>query len=92
MFSTVLPGKIIDYMTCRTPIIAGVKGTAAAMITENETGFTFDQTDVEGIVAKIVELKNDKATEQQLGENCIRTVKEYFLWENNIKKLIDIMK
>ncbi|MCF3942691.1 glycosyltransferase family 4 protein [Oceanobacillus alkalisoli] len=92
VFSTVLPGKIIDYMTCRTPIIAGVKGTAADMITENETGFTFDQTDVEGIVAKIVELKNDKAMEQQLGENCIRTVKEYFLWENNIKKLIDIMK
>lgn len=92
VFSTVLPGKIIDYMTCKTPIIAGVKGTAAEMITSNNTGYTFEQKNVQAIVDKIVELKNDEAEQQELGENCIRTVKKHFLWENNITKLIDIIK
>lgn len=92
VFSTVLPGKIIDYMTCRTPIIAGVKGTAAEIITVNETGYAFSQSDVEAMVDKIIELKNNKQKQEQLGENCITTVTNHFLWEDNIAKLIEIIK
>lgn len=92
VFSTVLPGKIIDYMTCRTPIIAGVKGTAAEIITVNETGYAFTQSDVEVMVDKIIELKNNKQKQEQLGENCIATVTNHFLWEDNIAKLIEIIK
>ena len=92
VFSTVLPGKIIDYMTCRTPIIAGVKGTAAEMITSNKVGFTFDQKDVKKMVDKIIDLKNNKAELEELGENCVITVTQNFLWENNIDKLIEIIK
>ncbi|WP_087973586.1 glycosyltransferase family 4 protein [Oceanobacillus rekensis] len=92
VFSTVLPGKIIDYMTCRTPIIAGVKGTAADIITKHQTGYVFEQQAVREMVDKIVELKNNKAELDRLGENCIHTVTQDFLWENNIDKLIEIIK
>lgn len=92
VFSTVLPGKIIDYMTCRTPIIAGVKGTAAEIITANETGYAFAQSNVIEMVDKIIELKNNKQKQEKLGENCVTTVTKHFLWENNIAKLIEIIK
>lgn len=91
VFSTVLPGKIIDYMTCRTPIVAGVKGMAAEIITKNKTGFAFDQQDVQGMVEKIIELKEQPQLMKEIGENCVKTVTEDFLWEKNINKLINII-
>jgi len=92
VFTTVLPGKIIDYMTCKTPIVAGVKGTAADIITNYQTGYVYEQQAVHKMVDKIVELKNNKAKLEQLGENCINTVTQQFLWEKNIDHLVEIIK
>lgn len=91
VFSTVLPGKIIDYMTCKTPIIAGVKGTAAKIISANQTGFAFNQSDVHAMVEKIVELKQNPHIIEEMGQNCIKTVEKEFLWEKNIHKLLQII-
>lgn len=91
VFSTVLPGKIIDYMTCKTPIVAGVKGIAAQVIVENKVGFPFESTNVHGMVDKIVELKNNPNELSRLGDNCTQTIKNGFLWESNIKRLREII-
>ncbi|MDC3411818.1 glycosyltransferase family 4 protein [Aquibacillus sp. 3ASR75-11] len=92
VFSTVLPGKILDYMTCQTPIVAGVKGTAADMITSNKTGFVFDSDSIDAMINKILELKNDKQQVDMLEENCYYTITNRFVWENNIDKLVEIIK
>lgn len=92
VFSTVLPGKIIDYMTGGTPIIAGVKGTSAATIIQNKVGFVFEDQNVEDMVSKILELKYDRSQLQRIGENCRITVQQDFLWEDNINKLIEIIR
>ncbi|WP_162800354.1 glycosyltransferase family 4 protein [Oceanobacillus zhaokaii] len=91
VFSTVLPGKIIDYMTCRTPIVAGIKGTAAQIITNSGAGFVFEQQDIQGMIEKIVELKNNPEELERIGENGARTVQDVFLWENNISELVKII-
>ncbi|NBJ68804.1 MULTISPECIES: glycosyltransferase family 4 protein [Clostridia] len=90
VFETVLPGKVIDYMTCQTPVIAGVKGTAAKIIETNKTGFVFDQNNISGMINKILELKEKPEELRHLGENCTHTVMKNFLWEDNIEKLMDI--
>lgn len=91
VFQTVLPGKIIDYMTCKTPIIAGVQGTAAKIITENKVGFVFEHKEVEKMVKKIEELKNHPDRLRELNENCLKTVQKNFLWERNIEQLIELI-
>ena len=91
VFSTVLPGKIIDYMTCATPIIAGVKGTAAELISNNNTGYVFEQSNIDGMVKKIIELDNNREELKQLSTNCLKTVQAEFLWETNINQLIKIL-
>lgn len=91
VFSTVLPGKIIDYMTCKTPVIAGVKGTAAELIEKNNAGFVFEQENTDGMVNKIVELSNNPNELKVLGDNGVKTVKQNFLWEKNIKMLTEII-
>ncbi|RDW22223.1 glycosyltransferase WbuB [Oceanobacillus arenosus] len=91
VFSTVLPGKIIDYMTCGTPIIAGIKGTAAQIITKSGAGFAFEQQDIQGMIEKIVKLKDNPKELERIGENCTKAVQDAFLWENNINELVQII-
>lgn len=91
VFSTVLPGKIVDYMSCRTPVMAGVKGVAAKVITENNAGYTFKYEDTEAIVTKIEELKNNPEEQAKLADNCSKVIEEQFIWEKNIVKLLDIL-
>lgn len=88
VFTTVLPGKVIDYMTCQTPVIAGIKGVAAKLITENNAGYVFEYEDVEGMVEQVIKLKENPQQLIRLGDNCLHTVYHEFLWENNINKLI----
>lgn len=92
VFSTVLPGKIIDYMACRTPIVAGVKGVAAELIHVNKVGFIYDRKDVHQMVEKIVELRDNPQMLEQLGENCTKTIMQQFVWEKNINKLTGIIQ
>ncbi|WP_099159454.1 glycosyltransferase family 4 protein [Virgibacillus ndiopensis] len=91
VFSTVLPGKIIDYMTCKTPIIAGIKGTAAEIIKKNQTGYVFGEHDVNGMVNKIIDLREDPDELNRLSTNCSRIIEDDFLWEKNITTLTEII-
>lgn len=91
IFSTVLPGKIIDYMTCKTPIIAGIKGVAAELIEKNNAGYVFHDNEVEKMIEQIVYLKNDQEKQVQLGDNGLEIIKKEYLWEKNIMKLLDII-
>lgn len=91
VFETVLPGKIIDYMSCGTPVIAGVKGIAAKVITENDAGYTFEYEDTESMVAKIEELKNNPEKRKRLSYNCKKAIEDQFLWETNIEKLLKLI-
>ncbi len=92
VFSTVLPGKVIDYMTCKTPIIAGVKGVAAKTILENNTGFVFERNNVQGMVDTIEHVRRNPHVRKRLEENCLAAVKREFLWDENIKHLLEIIK
>ncbi|WP_058308674.1 glycosyltransferase family 4 protein [Gracilibacillus massiliensis] len=92
VFTTVLPGKVLDYMTCETPIIAGVKGIAADLIKENETGFVYNSVDALPLIEKILEIRENPVILEQLQRNCTNVVTQHFLWEHNIKRLVDIIK
>lgn len=91
VFSTVLPGKIIDYMTCQTPIVAGMKGIAAQTIENNKIGYTFSESDIEKMISKVLHLKNNPGELDELSGNCITAISNEFIWENNIQRLINLL-
>jgi glycosyltransferase involved in cell wall biosynthesis len=87
VFSTVLPGKVLDYITCKTPVIAAVKGQTANLIRENNVGFVYPNEAIDAIVNKILYLKENKSVRKQMEDNCIKLINNQFLWEKNIEKL-----
>jgi hypothetical protein len=92
VFESVLPGKILDYMTAGLPIVASVEGEAAQLICEAEAGFSIKYADTEQIISKIVLLKNDEKMRQQFSVNGKKFIEKHFQWEDNINRIADLLE
>ncbi len=91
VFDTVLPGKLIDYMTCGVPIVAAVSGNAKQVIEQAKVGFASEKRDVDEMVQSILHLYNTPHKREQLSLNGKKYVKQHFLWENNLGTLLSLL-
>lgn len=91
VFDTVLPGKIVDYMTCGVPIVASVSGFSKDVIEKAEVGFVSETHSADEMLEKILFLKDNPEEKKRLSGNALNYVKEHFLWEKNIKLLTDLI-
>ncbi|MRG85088.1 glycosyltransferase family 4 protein [Salinibacillus xinjiangensis] len=91
VFATVLPGKVLDYATCQTPVIAGVKGQAADIINKYKIGYVFENTAIEEMINKILELKEEDNMRSELEQNCKELIQTQFLWEKNIEEIMPLL-
>jgi len=87
VFETVLPGKLIDYMSSGLPVVAAVSGYSKELIENNRTGFVSENRDAAEIVEYILKLKDNPKIRQEIANNSRNLIKKHFLWEKNIKKL-----
>lgn len=90
VFDTVLPGKLIDYMTSGLPCIASVSGFSKKLIENYEVGYITEGEDVAEVVKQILHLKNNPHICQQMKLNSKRLIKENFYWEKNILDLVHL--
>lgn len=91
VFKTVLPGRIIDYMTCGIPIVASVSGLSKKLIVNEQTGFVSENQRIDELMEYIETLKQDKALYYRMSRNGQNYVREHFLWEKNIESLIEVI-
>ncbi|MCE7791782.1 glycosyltransferase family 4 protein [Salipaludibacillus sp. CUR1] len=87
VFKTVLPGKVIDYMTCGVPVIASVSGFSKQTIEKAKVGFVSEERNVSEMINYILYLKNNPSYSRQASDNGKAFVKDNFLWEKNIDRL-----
>ncbi|WP_453993260.1 glycosyltransferase family 4 protein [Bacillus nitroreducens] len=92
VFETVLPGKVIDYMTCQVPIVASVSGTSKDIIEHEQIGFVSSSKNAKEMLQEILYIKNHPNKQKYFANNGREYVNNNFLWENNIINLIDIIE
>ncbi|TYS69841.1 glycosyltransferase family 4 protein [Sutcliffiella horikoshii] len=92
VFETVLPGKIIDYMTIGLPIVASVSGYSKKIIEDTKSGFVISEKNVDKMIKKIEILYNNSELRTRMSLNGIEAVKANFMWEKNIKTLIKVLE
>ncbi|WP_244151589.1 glycosyltransferase family 4 protein [Halobacillus dabanensis] len=92
VFKTVLPGKIIDYMTCGVPVVGSVDGFAKEVIEEKDAGFVSQTKDADNLIAYVDRLLNDTLLQRRMSNNAQQYVKENFLWEKNIHSLLELIE
>ncbi|NBI08145.1 glycosyltransferase family 4 protein [Senegalia massiliensis] len=91
VFKTVIPSKIFEYMLAKLPILAGVKGYIASMIYEKNIGLVSEPYDIKSMSENILKLANNEELRKKIIDNQSRLLKQEFIWDENIKKLIDLL-
>lgn len=77
LFETVIPSKIFEAMAMGVPILHGVLGESAKIVTDEEVGVTFKPEDPEDLAEKIVSLVADPSTRNTLSINGAQAGKKY---------------
>jgi glycosyltransferase involved in cell wall biosynthesis len=91
VFKTVLPGKIIDYMTCGVPIVGVIDGYAKEIVEKEQVGIASNLDDPQEILSHIKMLMADVNLRKEMSLREQRVILKDFNWETNIKKLVKYM-
>lgn len=92
VFDTVLPGKVIDYMTCMVPVVASVSGYSKYVIETENVGLVVSSKSIDEMVQRILYLKEHKGIRHEMEKNCMNIIHFTFIWEKNIPFLTDIFR
>lgn len=92
VFKKVLPGKVMDYMSMRKPIVADVAGYAKEVIEEAQCGFVTEDRTVAELSDYIIKLAQDKQLRNRLGENGYQYAFRTLRWKTNIETLLKILE
>jgi glycosyltransferase involved in cell wall biosynthesis len=92
VFKTVIPGKLIDYMSIGMPILAGVEGEAKRVINESGCGYAFKPGDYNSMAERILSIAEEgKCSYSSMGIKGVDYIKQNFIWEKNIQIFEDIV-
>jgi glycosyltransferase involved in cell wall biosynthesis len=92
VFKTVLPGKIIDYMTCGVPIVGVIDGYAKEVVDKEQVGIASNTDDPQQILTHIKILLDNDDLRKEMSEREQQVILNQFNWETNIKRLVEYMK
>ncbi|WP_049924720.1 glycosyltransferase family 4 protein [Halopiger djelfimassiliensis] len=73
LFRSAIPSKLFEALASGTPIALGVRGEAARIVEESETGLVFEPEDDGALAAAVRRLRGD----DELYERCRRNARPY---------------
>jgi len=87
--NTTIPNKIFDYMVCGIPVAASDAVPMMRIIKEEKCGKVFKSGNPIELADSVISLYNNT---NEYGENGKNAVLDKYNWENEEKKLINIVK
>jgi glycosyltransferase involved in cell wall biosynthesis len=92
VFKTVLPGKIIDYMCMKKPIIGDVSGYCGEIIKDANCGLISEDRNIDQLSKLVSELADNQELRKQLGENGFNYAYNKLRWKKNIQVLGNVLE
>ena len=71
VFETVIPTKMLEFMSCARPVILGVAGQAREIIERSDAGICVEPENPEQICEAIQKLRNEEWLRESLGRNGV---------------------
>jgi glycosyltransferase involved in cell wall biosynthesis len=91
LFKTVLPTKMLEFMSCARPVVLGVDGQARAILEEAKGGLAIEPENVDALVTAILYLAGNRGLAEELGRNgrdfIVRRFSRQQTAENYIREL-----
>ncbi|HEY4662030.1 MAG TPA: glycosyltransferase family 4 protein, partial [Terriglobales bacterium] len=69
VFETVIPTKMLEFMSCAKPVILGVAGQAREIIERSRAGICIEPENAEQLCEAILKLRNQEWLRESLGRN-----------------------
>jgi glycosyltransferase involved in cell wall biosynthesis len=92
LFKTVLPTKMLEFMSCARPVILGVDGHARKVLKQANAGIFITPEDPAALADAVMQLANDPALRESLGRNGRQHVLQCFSRQHTAKEYLDLLQ
>jgi len=91
VFKTVIPTKMLEFMSCARPVILGVDGQARQIVEEAGAGVFVEPENVEALTRAINFLERNRAAGNALGQKGREYILQNFSRATTAEKYIDVL-
>jgi colanic acid biosynthesis glycosyl transferase WcaI len=92
VFKTVIPTKMLEFMSCARPVILGVDGQARQIVEEAGAGLVIEPENTDQLVKAIERLAADRTLGTMLGQNGRKYIVGKFSRQRTAEKYIEVLK
>jgi glycosyltransferase involved in cell wall biosynthesis len=91
IFKTVIPSKMLEFMSCARPVILGVEGQARKILEEGRAGICVEPGNPLDLAEAILRLAGDERLRETLGRNGRRHVLQHFSRRQTAMAYLDVL-
>ena len=92
LFKTVLPTKMLEFMSCARPVILGVDGHARKVLEEANAGIFITPENPAELADAVLRLATDPALRESLGRNGRQHILHHFSRQDTAKQYLDVLQ
>ena len=92
VFKTVIPTKMLEFMSCARPVILGVDGQAREIIEDAKAGMVIEPENAEALAAAILQLSTNREQGQELGTKGREYILRKFSRASTAEKYIQVLE
>jgi len=92
VFKTVIPTKMLEFMSCERPVILGVDGQARQIVEAAGAGIAIEPENAEALVRAINQLAANRHLGIELGRRGREHVLRYFSRDRTAEKYVQILE
>jgi glycosyltransferase involved in cell wall biosynthesis len=91
IFRTVIPSKMLEFMSCARPVILGVEGQARKILEEAQAGICFEPENSSALANAVLHLAGNPQLGETLGRNGRRHILQHFSRYQTSVAYIDLL-
>jgi colanic acid biosynthesis glycosyl transferase WcaI len=92
LFKTVIPTKMLEFMSCARPVILGVEGQARAILEKAHGGLAIEPENSNALVNAILYLAANQETGRKLGQNGREYIVHKFSRRETAERYIRVLE
>jgi glycosyltransferase involved in cell wall biosynthesis len=92
LFKTVIPTKMLEFMSCARPVILGVEGQARKILAEARAGIAIEPESVASLAQAVVDLAGDPSGRRVMGDNGRKYILEHCSRDRSASDYITVLE
>lgn len=92
IFKTVIPTKLLEFMSCGRPVIVAVDGQAREIVENAQAGLYVEPENAKALARAIMKLYSEPALCQRFGDSGRRWVTKYLSRRRTAEKYLEVLE